>query len=149
MRKLRALAVKRRRQQFEAGKEWALIDAVDLCARSGMAMPAWLANAFKERYMNWYLYKVKTLDKAFGVERKGVKVKRRALREVLRPRIALLVLELHAGGQGMPIDEQIFAEVAAKLKIKGVGGSTVRNIYYESQTMSWLRFAGALLEISK
>jgi hypothetical protein len=149
IRKLRALAVERRRQQFEAGEEWALIDAVDLCARGGMAMPAWLADAFKERYLSWRLYRVKTLDEAFGVERPGIHPKRRALREWLRPRIALLMLELHAHGQGMPIDEQIFAEVAAKLNIKGVRGSTVRDIYYESETVSWLRFAGVQLETSK
>ena len=69
------------------------------------------------------------------------------MRERLRPRIELRVLQLHA--QGMPIDERLFAEIAAELKIKGVRGSTVRDIYYESKTKSWLRFAGPLLETSK
>jgi hypothetical protein len=151
LRQLTAAFVKQRRKQFEAGEEWALIDTVDLCARMGMAMPVWLASAFCERYMSWYLYKVKTLDKAFGVERKGFRVKDRARREQLRPRIALGVLELHADGQGMPIDEGIFDEIAAefrKNKIK-VRGGTVRKIYYESETESCLRSAGVLLKTSK
>jgi hypothetical protein len=151
LRQLTAAFVERRREQFEAGEEWALIDAVDLCARMGMAMPVWLATAFCERYMSWSVYKVKTLDKAFGVERKGFRVKDRARRERLRPRIVWLILELHADGQGMPMDERIFAKVAKELKKDGikVGGSTVRDIYYEPETESCLRSAGVLLKTSK
>ena len=147
---LTAFFVERHRKLFEAGEEWALIDAVDLCAMGGMAMPTWLAGAFHERYMNWYLYKVKMLDKAFGVERKGFRREDRARREWLRPRIEFRVLQLHA--EGMPIDEQLFAVIAAefkKQKIKGAGKTTVSNIYYESQKKSWLRVAGAPLKTSK
>lgn len=79
--KFAALAVELRRKQFEAGEGWALLDAADLCARAGMAMPEWLANAFCERYLDWHLFRAKSLDTAF----RGYAEKRDARRRANAP----------------------------------------------------------------
>jgi hypothetical protein len=127
-RKLTATMVDARRQQFEAGEDWALLDAVDFCARGGMAMPLWLANAFCERYASWSLFETRTLDAAFRVERKGARLPDRARREWLKPRVVLRVLLLH--GQRVPIDEGLFEKVGTDL---GIPAGTARDIYYEAK----------------
>jgi hypothetical protein len=123
-----AKIVDERRQQFEAGEDWALLDAVEFCALGGMAMPVWLANAFYERYAAWRLFRVRTLDEAFRVKRKGARLIDRARREWLKPRVVLRVLLLH--DQGKAIDEDLFEKVGAKF---GIPGGTARDIYYEAK----------------
>ena len=96
-RKLTSLVLEERRKQFKAGEVWALLDAVDLCARSGTAMPLWLVDAFCERYVQWRLFRVKTLDEAFKVTRKkGTHIEPAARREWLKPRVVLEVMRLRA-----------------------------------------------------
>ena len=46
VRRLILLVVEERRKQFEAGEEWALLDAVDVCLRTGMPVPLWAATLF-------------------------------------------------------------------------------------------------------
>jgi hypothetical protein len=125
------LLVEKRRKQFEAGEEWALLDAVDFCARAGMTMPLWLANAFCERYLDWFLFQVKTLDEAFKVEgdRKGKHIERRARREWLKPRVVLEVLRLHdPEGENMPLDDVLFERVGETL---GCGKTLAKDLYYD------------------
>jgi hypothetical protein len=129
--KLAALVVEERRKLFEAGQDWALLDAADFCARTGMVMPKWLANAFCERYLDWYLFRAKTLDTAFGVKRgKGMHVDDRMHREWLKPRVVLEVLRLtDPEGEDMAFDERLFACVGKKFGIK----KTLANeVYYDA-----------------
>ena len=51
------------RHRFEAGDKTALLDAVDLCARSGLALPVWLAEAYSAGYTAWATYKVRSLTR--------------------------------------------------------------------------------------
>lgn len=125
--KLTRLLVKERRKQFEAGEDWALLDAVDFCAHAGMRMPVWLANAFCQRYANWRLFRVRSLDKAFKVERKGARRSERAQREWLKPRVVWQVLRLRTK---MAIDDALFELVGKSLDISS---STARDIYYEAK----------------
>jgi hypothetical protein len=39
------------RKRFELGEAEALLDAIDYCARSGTAMPLWIADAFCPQYV--------------------------------------------------------------------------------------------------
>jgi hypothetical protein len=127
MAKLTDLAIDECRKLFEAGDPKALLEAIDFCARSGSAMPLWLAEAFCARFDKWSRYEVKTLDQAFGVERKGERISNRKHREWLKPRVAWEVSRLHRQ-EKLPIDEALFERVGEILKIPM---GTARDIYYK------------------
>jgi hypothetical protein len=131
----------RRQFEKERGEPEALLHAIDYCARAGIPMPEWLAQAWADRFENWVLFRVNTLDKAFDVQREGkqLKVQRRNAR--LRPFIVSRVLQLSAEGV-RPI-KKAFDRVAAEIIDDGdesISGSTVREIYYERASNGWRRF---------
>ncbi len=126
--KLTDLAIEDCRKRFEAGDPKALIEAMDYCARSGTAMPMWLGQAACDRFDKWFRYEVKTLDEAFGVERKGERVSDRKQRLWLQPRVACEVSRLHRE-ENLPIDEALFEQVGKILNIKA---GMVRDIYYNA-----------------
>jgi hypothetical protein len=121
-------------KRFDVGDGEALLDAIDGCARSGMALPLWAAEAFCGRYVSWVQFEARTLDEAFGVTRKGMHVASQNQRERLRLHVVLLVIQLHE--EGMPIDDKLFAKVGADF---GIGGARVKAIYYEPATKAWLK----------
>lgn len=138
MAKFTDLAIENCRKRFEAGEAAALLDAIDYCARSGTAMPVWLAEGYCSRYAAWSKYQAKTFDQAFGVERKGERIPERRKREWLKPRVVMEVDKLHRQ-QGLPIDEALFELVGRALEIK-LG--TARDIYYRDN--EWRQFIEAL-----
>ena len=132
------VAIKECRKRFEAGEVKALLDALDYCARSGSSMPVWLAEAFCACYGKWLRYDVKTLDQAFGVERKGERISDRKFRESLKAPVALEVSRLHRQ-EKRPIDEALFELVGEKFKIPT---GTARDIYYNDN--AWRRLFEAM-----
>ena len=88
MAKISVQAVKQCRERYEAGDDLALLDAVDICIRSGTTVPVWAANAFSDRYLAWRSFQTKTLDDAFKVHRpKGAHLSTRARRQQLLPMV--------------------------------------------------------------
>lgn len=129
------------RRRFEAGDKTALLDAIDLCARSGTVMPVWLAEAYGAGYTAWATYKVRSLDQAFGVERKGKRITDLQRREALK---AIVVIEVDKLRQeNTPTGEGLFEKVSKKLKIPT---GQVRAIYYDS---SWRKFNEAIRAMPK
>jgi hypothetical protein len=122
-RKLTDLAVEKLHEHFTAGDEGALLDAIDFCARAGMAMPVWVVDAYCARYENWRMFRAKTLDAAFKVRRKKkLQLAKAERREWLKPRVVfeLLFLQQERADQGkdpLPIDDHLFERVGKKLKI--------------------------------
>jgi hypothetical protein len=114
------------RKLFEAGDAKFLLEAIDFCARSGSKLPLWAAEAWCARYGKWCRYEAKTLDQAFGVERKGEHISARKRREWLKPRVALEVSRLHTQ-ERLPIDEALFERVG---EIYGISVGTARDVYY-------------------
>jgi hypothetical protein len=127
--KLTAQVVEKLRVQFEAGDHAALLEAVDFCARGGMAMPVWLAKEFCQRYEDWRMFRAKSLDQAFGVERRRIRPKNRALWAWLKPSITLRVLELHGEGEAKQPDLFDAGELRKKHRIK-ISGASVSKLYY-------------------
>ena len=70
---------------------------------------------------------MKTLDQAFGIERKGEPISDRKLRESLKAPVALEVSRLHRQ-EKLPIDEALFELVGKTFKIPM---GTARDIYYK------------------
>ena len=114
------------RKEYEAGRDPALLEAIDLCIRSHTPVPLWAANAWSERYLDWLDYRKPTVDAAFGVRRKG-KVSWQARRRQLGARIVLEVLRLRRDDK-LPIDAHLFERVGKRLDIKP---GTARKIYYD------------------
>lgn len=136
--KLTAQMVEKLRRKYEGGVDdqdreqppdpAALLDAIDFCARAGMPMPRWLAEAWCARYEDWMLFRAKSLDEAFGVSRpKGMHIDGAAQRQRLKARVVLEVLRLH-GEEKLPIDQDLFDRVG---KVLGIGGGLVNKIYYK------------------
>lgn len=128
------LAIEDCRKRFEAGDPKAFFWAVDYCLRTRTATPLWLAQAWCEGFDKWVRYEAKTLDQAFGVERKGERVSDRKRRLRLQPRVAWEVIRLHQE-ENLPIDEALFERVGKALKISA---GTARDIYYNGNP--WPRF---------
>ena len=132
--------VEERRKQFEAGDQGALLDALDLCLRSGVRVPGWLVNVFCDRYLDWLLFRAGTLDDAFRVKRpKGMQLKRRASREALKPRVVIEVIRLRR--LGLKKDETLFKKVGKVLNIRR---SLASQIYYDKAN-HWRKFLEAVV----
>jgi hypothetical protein len=134
---LAAQMVARCKARYEAGDAAALLDAIDWCARSGLPMPSWLAEAFCERYVRWVKFEG-SLDEVFAVQRpKGKHIQKRARREWLRPRVVMQVTKLNRGGA--PLDDGTFELVGTGFSGTGfsVSGGLVKKIYYEPAS-AWL-----------
>jgi hypothetical protein len=115
------------RLRFEAGDERALLDAVDICARAGIAMPWWLAAAFSTRYTPWRRLQMKTLDEAFRVAGpKGRRWSDLARREHVKSDVLHRVCALRR--EGLPLDESLFTTVGREL---GISGGLANRIYYD------------------
>ena len=131
-----------RRHRFEAGDKTALLDAIDFCARSGTAMPVWLAKAYCAAYTEWATYRARSLDQAFGVERKGRRISDLQKREALKASVVIEVDKLRHEKE--PVDEMLFARVGEKLRISA---GLARAVYYEDNP--WRQFNGAINKLIK
>jgi hypothetical protein len=144
-----------RRKQFIDGHNWALLDAVDLCARTGRPVPLWAVDPFCSRYLSWLHFRAKTLDAAFKVDRpKGMHVGTAARHEMLRSGVVRNVLLLHEpprtkGGKlrpAVPLDKDLFHRAGKSL---GIPGAQVRTIWYESASAPLIKIFRALQRITK
>ena len=139
MAKLTERMVEQLRRRYEAREAGALLDAIDFCARAGMPMPLWVAEAFCARFEDWRMFRARSLDAAFGVKRKGTRLPDRQRREWLKPRVVLSAIRLRqrkGKGKPLPYDISLFERVGAELKIKA---STARDLFYDADNQ-WRPF---------
>jgi hypothetical protein len=137
-RKLTAVLVEKLRENFEAGDAGALLDAIDFCARAGMAMPLWVVDAYGARHADWRMFRAATLDDAFDVKRKkGMHLEDAKRREWLKPRVAFEVELLRRSKNPPPqFDDVLFARVGKKL---GISRAQANKIYYAADN-NWREF---------
>jgi hypothetical protein len=144
--KLTAGLVEQRRQQFDAGQDWVLLDAIDLCARTAQPLPMWIVDAFGKRYSDWLTYRAHTLDAAFKVERpRGKHRNTAALHEALRASVVRSVLLLHKPPE-TAIGLKLFDRAGKSL---GIRGAQVRTIWYEPASQPVIKFFRALQRITR
>jgi hypothetical protein len=107
------------RPRFEAGEQRVLLDAVDMCARAGIPLPWWLAEAFSARYTAWRRLQIKTLDETFQVTwPNGTRWNDLARRERLKWDVLHRAFELHTK-ENLPFGEELFERVGRSLSISG------------------------------
>ena len=86
------------RRRFEKGDYAALLDALFAWLSSCQGPPAWIADAFCEKLLDWFEHRAPTLDAAFGVKRpRGKHLK--ALRERQDLRGPILTRSKTCGGE--------------------------------------------------
>jgi hypothetical protein len=133
--------IKQQRQKFKKGDARALLDAVDLCIRTGRRVPPDLATAFCDRLDRYFRDQVETLDEAFAVQRpKGQHFNERKKRAHLRPIITFNVLQAQQI-DNKPIGGELFAIVAKKL---GLTERYVRDRWYDPENRDWRRMLMAM-----
>ena len=81
---------RRCRRRFEAGDKTALLDAVDFCARAGLHAGV-ARRSYCAAYAQWAAYGARSLDQAFGVDRKGRKLAQLQKRESLKAAVVVEV----------------------------------------------------------
>jgi hypothetical protein len=127
-----------------------VLDAVDLCARTGRPIPMWAVGPFCSRYQDWLHFRTKTLDAAFKVDRpKGLHFDTAAYRERMRPSVVRRVLHLQRPDgktESVPLNGALFRRAG---KMLGVSGSLVRTIWYEPASIPLIRTFIALQSITK
>lgn len=130
------------KQKFEEGNKAVVLMAMHQCLLMNKPIPEWLRLAFIKAYQSAYPFEFRSWDQAFGPPHKeGRHLDRKKLHAELRMHIILRAQQLMAAGAGT--GEGLFQTIADELKIKGVGSSTVRNIYYDDHS----KFLKEALEI--
>jgi hypothetical protein len=111
---------KNSRVRFHGGDKQQLMDMIIICCELNAPLPSWVSQALQTaRYS-----KFKSWDEIFG---KPVRMKTRL--ERMHRRAAWLEVR-RLKKRGLPVDEALFQKAAENLQI-GIGGSTVRNLYYD------------------
>ncbi len=115
------------REQFEKGRGSALISAMRWCANQQLVMPEWVVKAFSRATNDWYNYRAKTLDEAFGVQLpKGTHIAALRKKRDLKHRVHAEIMALRT--KGRPINKTLFREVGSHYGI----GATLCEEYYRS-----------------
>lgn len=129
------------RADYEAGREVALLEVVRECADHGLTIPEWAAAEFARRLDNARLFRVRTLDEAFGRflpdGKSFTAAKKRTQKSLAIYRDAA---ELKKRGFGT--GEALFAELGRR---HGVSASTARDYFYSAR--DWHPAACAALDV--
>jgi hypothetical protein len=143
-----ALWLRERRAAIVSGTSFDLFDAVVICMRCGLVVPAWLSAEFRNRYAEVRTYRVGSLDEAFGPPLPAglpAGVRRARLHESMRarlhkdrlmgPHVVYEVERIVAEAPGTPIDHFLFETVAERMAILApqfkLGRSECERLYYE------------------
>lgn len=133
-----AHGITRRRAEIEKSG-FAMLEAIEVCARYGLVIPDWLAAEYRRRFNAVKFYRASSWDDdlAFGRPHpKGAHL--RSLRkDRLWPEICGLAERLQAEDPTRPIDEAFFDDLAERVRglkeiesQRGLGRSEVQRIYY-------------------
>jgi len=109
-----------------------LLKALDFCMQANISIPDWLRTEYRKSYRRYQqIISAEPLVTAFrtdpdmGKHRKSKQIKNKHYNSVW-----YTVMWLHLK-EGKGISQALFDEVAERHAIKGLGGSTVRDWYYE------------------
>jgi hypothetical protein len=119
------------RRSFEAGDKPTLLWTIYACLDLGRAIPEWLRVAFLNAYEAAERFEIRSWDQVFGRPvPKGLHLQTKRRNAQLRWTIIERVETLKAKHR---VDKGLFEKVARDLKIRGVKGTTVSEIYYDEQ----------------
>jgi hypothetical protein len=116
------------RRAFKKGDKFALLTAINTCARHDLVMPDWVSREFRRAYMKVIQLKAGSWDDALGNPYDGrlktaVRLAQARKRREARLPIYLEITEL---SQSRPIGDELFAAVGER---HGVGKSVCASLY--------------------
>lgn len=107
-------------RRVETGDIKAVLDAVAFCAREEIVMPHWLAVAFCSRMHRFNTLQDKEIGESFSVEwpkgKSFTAAKRKQDSHLIPVVVYQRVMELHRPPHKLPIDNELFARVAAEFR---------------------------------
>jgi hypothetical protein len=119
--------------QFEAGDGFALLQAIRKCANHNLVMPDWVTQNYIDRFDRVLNCKLASWDEAFGKPYpKGKHISNLRDRRSLRLQVYIRVREILAADKSIPIDNELFSSVGAKL---GIRKTLCNELYYEAKRM--------------
>jgi hypothetical protein len=122
---------KRLKRSFEAGDKSKLLWTIYACLDMRRPMPEWVRVAFLNTYQAAERFEIKSWDQVFGRPiPRGTHLAKERRNAQLRWTVIERVETLKAKQR---VDKGLFEKVACNLKIKGVKGTTVSDIYYDKQ----------------
>jgi hypothetical protein len=133
-------ALEMARWEYERGSNRTIMFGVYCCAKDGLSLPPWLANAFTQMYRDVKAFKFPTWEAALGpahdagakTGKRGAGAKQRARRRSLELEIPVWVkVREGLSLKKKPLDNDVFEWVSNELKL-AVDAATVKRIYYDS-----------------
>lgn len=112
---------------YEKGNKEALLLIIDNCITFKVEVPDKYIKAFNKAIFDWQ-HGVRSLDKAFDVERKQFREGAQKRKWEFIDRVYFEVTQLH--DSGLPIDDGLFEQVGAKF---GLGKTTVSEYFYAAK----------------
>ena len=123
------------RQRFEAGDGMALLAAIRKCANHDLAMPAWVAEAFIERYDRVLNCRAGSWDDVFGRPYpKGANLNAMRKRRTLRSAVWNEVQRTLKSEPGTTINRDLFQIIGERMR-PPVAGPEAEKIYYAAAKM--------------
>lgn len=121
-----AVELEARRQDLEGGDQLALLDAIAICAKHGLPMPAWASQAFLAAHDRVVNQERDGWKDVFGTPLKRSQYllkKRKRTRDFAQVMVSLML----AREEGRPIGTDLFDEIGDKF---GLSKTVVSDIYY-------------------
>ncbi len=135
-----ARSIAERRDAILGGSGLDVMQAVDVCARWGLAMPPWLWTEFHRRVQAVTQAQVSSWDDEKALGRpypKGTHLSSVRKQGRAGPVIVHIVKKILADAPQTPIDDMLFEQVAERLRNQpGLGRSEVSRLYYAELTRS-------------
>jgi hypothetical protein len=111
-----------------------ILDAVDLCLRSGQRVPPHLATEFCNRLVKYWTYQAESIDQAFDLSRKNQQINKQRQYHALVVPITARIVQRHKAGQA--IDFGMYEDVAEEFQLTT---SRVKEIYERGKKeMRWI-----------
>ena len=118
--------LERLHSRYQEGDRAVLFHAIQWCARTNCLMPPWIRRALSEALTLWDDFDVRTLDEAFGIDRKGIRLYDRQGERRWAGQLFQFAIAEHAKGRALTNDD-IFYEAGTKF---GIGTETAKKWYY-------------------
>ena len=117
-------------KKYLEGDKSQLIHIFQYSVRNNHNVPSWAMYEIAKNFESWEQFDHKSLDQAFGIERKNFRLKAHRKKEALSHDVYDEVED--AKKNGTPVDGELFELIGKKFNISG---STVRDYYYDVRSI--------------